>query len=221
MSPSTKPEKARMINLDDSGESPIECLFNPTEYSFTKTNTWTPEANSGKNVPELTFGGGASMTLSMQLFFDTYATGKDVRTVTNRIWKLMTISDKLTDSKNTKGRPPMVEFQWGRTWSFKAVITTITQKFTLFRSDGTPVRATLDVTFLQAKDGGKYPGQNPTTVVEPGYKRRVVKEGDSLDWIAFEEYGDSAMWRLIAETNGVDDPKKLRPGQVIAIAPLP
>jgi hypothetical protein len=156
----------------------------------------------------------------MQLFFDTYTTGKDVRETTNRIWKLMSISEKLTDMTNTKGRPPMVEFQWGKTWSFKAVITNISQKFTLFRYDGTPVRATVDVTFLQAKEEGHYPGQNPTTKGSPGYKRRVVKEGDSIDWIAYEEYGDSAMWRFIADTNNLGDPHRLRPGQVLAIAPM-
>ncbi len=217
---STKPEKAVIRNLDDGNEQPIEVLFNPNEYTFSKKNTWTKTEVIGKNVPQLEFGGGDSMSLKMQLFFDTYTTGKDVRETTNRIWKLMNISEKLTDMTNTKGRPPMVEFQWGKTWSFKAVITNISQKFTLFRYDGTPVRATVDVTFLQAKEEGHYPGQNPTTKGSPGYKRRVVKEGDSIDWIAYEEYGDSAMWRFIADTNNLGDPHRLRPGQVLAIAPM-
>ena len=216
-----KPVKAKIVNLDDASEQPIEVLFNPTEYTFSKNNTWTKTDVIGKNVPQLQFGGGDSMTLKMQLFFDTYTTGKDVRERTNRIWKLMNINDKLTDPKTGKGRPPEVEFQWGKTWSFKAVITEIKQVFTLFRYDGTPVRATLDVAFLQTKEGGKYPGQNPTTVGKPGYKRRVVKEGDSIDWIAYEEYGDSARWRFIAEINNLDNPRRLRPGQVLAIAPKP
>lgn len=188
---SDKPVKAKIVNLNDASEQPIEVLFNPNEYTFIKKNTWTKTDVIGKDVPQLQFGGGDSMTLRMQLFFDTYTTGKDVRQITNRIWKLMSINDKLTDPKTGKGRPPEVEFQWGKIVSFKAVITEIKQVFTLFRYDGTPVRATLDVTFLQAKEGGKYPGQNPTTVGKPGYKRRVVKEGDSIDWIAYEEYGDS------------------------------
>ncbi len=219
--PSSKPEKARIINLDDPREKPIECLFNPNQYTFSKSNTWSRKEVKGKNVPQLEFGGGDSMSLSMQLFFDTYTTGEDVRQTTNRIWKLMNINERLTDMTSIKGRPPMVEFQWGTTLSFKAVITNIIQKFTIFRYDGTPVRATLDVTFMQAKDAGKYPGQNPTTIGKPGYKRRVVREGDTIDWIAYDEYGESAMWRLIAETNNLDNPEKLKPGQVLAIAPPP
>jgi len=218
---STKPVKAAIHNLDEPKEEPIWALFNPNEYTFEKKNTWKKTKVTGKNVPLVEFGGGDSMTLKMQLFFDTYTTGEDVRQITDRIWKLMRISEKLTDMTNTKGRPPMVEFQWGETWSFKAVITEISQKFTLFRYDGTPVRATLDVTFLQAKEGKHYPGQNPTTKGSPGYKRRQVIEGDRIDWIAYEEYGDSALWRFIADTNNLGDPHRLRPGQVLAIAPRP
>ena len=49
--PSTKPEKARIINLDDSSEPPIECLFNPNEYTFSKKNTWSKGEVKGKMCP--------------------------------------------------------------------------------------------------------------------------------------------------------------------------
>jgi hypothetical protein len=217
--PGEKPAKAQIINLDNPTES-IECLFNPNEYTFSKQNTWNTKENIGKNVPQLEFGGGSSMTLKMELFFDTYTTGGDVSEITDRIWKLMYIDENATGMTSSKGRPPLVEFQWGSTWSFQAVITSITQKFTLFRHDGTPVRATLNVDFLQAKEDGKYPGQNPTTISYGGYRVRSVKEGDTLDQIAFEEYGDSTMWRYIADTNSLSNPLKLKLGQTLTIAPL-
>ncbi len=217
--PSAKPEKAVIMNLDEKGAMPIECLFNPTDYTFHKRNTWAKTEIRGGNVPQLEFSGGDSMTLKMTLFFDTYTTGGDVRLITDRIWKLMRVDESLTDMTSGQGRPPLVEFRWGATWSFQAVITDITQKFTLFRYDGTPVRATLDVLFTQAKEQGKYPGQNPTTVSVPGYKQRLVKDGETIDWIAFEEYGDASRWRYIAATNGIDDPLAIRPGQLLAIAP--
>jgi len=219
--PSAKPEKAVINNLDDKNEDPIECLFNPTDYAFHKRINWARTEIKGGNVPEIEFSGGDSMTLKMTLFFDTYAIGGDVREITNRIWKLTRVNEKLTDMTSVKGRPPLVEFRWGKTWSFQAVITDIAQKFTLFRYDGTPVRATLDVEFTQAKEEGKYPGQNPTTVSIPGYRQRVVKEGETIDWIAFEEYGDAGRWRYIAAINNLDDPLAISPGQRLAIAPLP
>ena len=160
------------------------------------------------------------MTLQMDLFFDTYEAGDDVRTkYTNKIWKLMMINKDKKD-KGHKGWPPLCEFRWGQSWSFKAVITSLSQKFTLFLANGTPVRSTMKVTFQQAVEEGKYPGQNPTTVTKPGYKTRRVKQGETLDWIAFDEYEDSTLWRFLADTNNLDDPMELTAGQVLAIAPI-
>ncbi len=38
---------AKIINLDGGG-SPIECMFNPKEYSFSKRNQWTPGKSKGQ-----------------------------------------------------------------------------------------------------------------------------------------------------------------------------
>jgi hypothetical protein len=151
-------ERAKIVNLETNEE--VNCLFNPNEYTFQRTNTWTQKKVKGENVPNLEFGGGASATLKMNLFLDTSTIGGDVRDTTKKVRKLMDIDEKATDMTTVKGRPPMVEFHWGKIWTFKAVITSFTEKCTLFRDDGVPVRATLDVTFLQAKEGGVSPATN-------------------------------------------------------------
>ncbi|HEX5546947.1 MAG TPA: hypothetical protein VFX24_06010 [Ktedonobacterales bacterium] len=208
---------AKIINLDGGG-SPIECMFNPKEYSFSKRNQWTAGKSKGSNMPQLEFGGGQPATLQMQLFFDTYAEGKDVRKeYTDSIWQLMMVDQKLKDPKNKKGRPPKVRFQWGSAWSFDAVITSVNQKFTLFLSDGTPVRATLDVSFQQIKDAALFPPQNPTSAGAGGERVWVVNEGDTLAWIAYKEYGDSNQWRRIADANRLTQVRRLVPGMALEI----
>ncbi len=197
----------------------VPCMFRPKEYSIAKQNRWQPGEVKGQAVPLLEFKGGSSSTLTMELFFDTYEKDEDVRQYTAQVFQLMMIDPLLTDPTTAKGRPPMVTFQWGPVISFRAVISNLTQKFTMFKSDGTPVRASLSVTFQEAMEMGRFPSQNPTSSSKIGYKTRVVKEGEYLDWIAFEEYGDANLWRLIAEVNNIDNPKDLVPGQVIAIVP--
>jgi nucleoid-associated protein YgaU len=49
----------------------------------------------------------------------------------------------------------------------------------------------------------------------------VVVEGQTLDWIAYQEYGSAAHWRHIADTNDLDDPRQLRSGQILNLVPLP
>lgn len=197
----------------------IRCSFNPNEYTVSKTNDWREKEIKGSPVPKLEFGGGKSQTLTLNLFFDTSLDGEDVRSETKKLFKMMNISVK--DRKTGKGRPPLVTCIWGRTRLFKAVITEIKQTFTLFRDDGTPVRANLTATFRQAEEEDLFPAQNPTTMGNPGYKQWLVKEGDTIDSIAFKEYGDSAMWRYIADTNRLNNPSRLRLGQILVIAPPP
>jgi nucleoid-associated protein YgaU len=88
----------------------------------------------------------------------------------------------------------------------------------MFKADGTPLRAEVTVNFVQTVTKPK--GQNPTSRSETR-KIWVVHEGETLDWIAYREYGDPAQWRHIAETNGLGNPKDLYPGQVLKLTPLP
>ncbi len=212
-----KPQKACITNLE-TGEQ-IECLFNPTEYAFAKSNQWEPVKILGDNVPLPKFVSGGAMTLRMTLFFDTTEQGTDVRQHTEKLLKLMQVDPKLRNNKSKKGRPPRCMFSWGRVWGFKAIISEMSQRFTYFKDDGTPLRATVDVTFTQVESQGTYPPQNPTTEGEPGQRTRIVRPGDRLDWLAYEEYGDPTLWRLIAEANDLDNPLELIPGQRLIIVP--
>ncbi len=222
---SGKLQKAYIYD-EDAKQTVVECLFNPAEYTFTKTNNWKSEDIVGGNVELMDFQGGGAMTLTLSLFFDTYSASdpkmldggkpKDVREFTEKVLNLMNVDPKLKDHSAHTGRPPRVSFRWGNTWSFKSVITNITQRFTMFLPDGRPVRATLDVTFRQVESQSTTRRQNPTSFAEV-QKIRVVGPGETIDSIAYQEYGDSARWRKIADYNELDDPLKLRPGQRLAI----
>src|SRR5690348_419250 len=213
--------KASFRNLD-TGDS-VPCMFNPPSYEFTKSNSWAQATAQGQNTPALfEFNGGQSADLTIDLFFDTHLTGEDVRSkYTNKVWQLALVNKDKVDANTGKSRPPLVEFSWGTSWSFKAVVVNVTQKFTLFLDDGTPTRAEVKVTLRQVEDAGKYPGQNPTSGGEAGQKVHVVQQRETLDIIAAREYGAPHHWRFIAEANGLEDPMRLRPGTVLSLPPLP
>jgi nucleoid-associated protein YgaU len=194
-------------------------MFNPHEYTLSKQNRWQRGETKGKNVPRLKFSQGGSQTLKLQLFFDTYADGIDVREHTDPLWDMMMVNTDKTNPRSNKSEPPTVSFQWGGL-DFGAVITNMTQKFTLFLQDGTPVRTTVDITLEQLVDEGDYPRQNPTSGGGDAHKTRVVQAGERIDLIAFQEYDDATQWRRIAEANGLTHPLRLRPGQRLAIPPL-
>ena len=210
-------EPAVIVNVD-TGE-PVRCMFNPHEYTLSKQNRWQRGETKGKNVPRLKFSQGGSQTLKLQLFFDTYADGTDVRLHTDPLWRMMMVNSDKTNPRSNKSEPPPVMFQWGGL-AFEAVITSMTQKFTLFLKDGTPARATVDITLEQLGDEEDFAGQNPTSGGGEAPKTRLVHAGERLDLIAYEEYEDATQWRRIAEANGLTHPLRLRPGQRLVVPPL-
>ena len=61
-------EKLEMTPLDKYGAK-IEArrfrvLFNPTTYAISSSATWEGKTSRGLNAPALTYGGGASRTLT-------------------------------------------------------------------------------------------------------------------------------------------------------------
>lgn len=199
----------------------IPCHFNPTEYTISRSVDWDIKTANGSDVPNATFKGGGKSSLSLSLLFDTLADGdsKDVREFTKPLWQAALIHEDEKNPVTGTGEPAQVVFMWGTTWSFQAVVTSIKQSYTLFKSDGTPVRSTVSLELTQVVDSKKHPKQNPTSTGISG-KIHVVRDGDRLDLIAATYYQKPTMWRPIAERNGIDNPRELWPGQRLVIPNL-
>src|ERR1035438_662909 len=103
----------------------------------------------------------------------------------------------------------------GRLWIQWPVVTQLTQRFTLFRADGTPVRATLTLEFTEYLDPKK-----DQLETDPEFTTRLFKRGDSLSAIAAEAYSDPTLWRVVAEANQLDDPRKIAIGVRLNIPKL-
>ena len=223
--PAAKPDKAKIIDAISQAEL-VSCLFNPSEFTVTRTNKWTAKQGGGDVFPKINFGGNEPATLQLQLLFDTYEAGTDVRQHTNRVMDLMKPSQGPRGG-GKRPEPPYVMFCWGGYQSFVGVVTKVQQKFILFTPKGTPVRAVLDVTLQQVEpdrsQGGQAPsgGQNPSSQGETGHRVRVVQQGDTIDLIAAQEYGDPGRWRLLADANALDNPRLLKPGTALVVPAVP
>jgi Contractile injection system tube protein/LysM domain len=216
------PAGFQRAQLEIEGGSPIDCWFNPTQYSIAKSNTWTTRPAVGASLPSTQFGGGNARELSVELLFDAGPDG-DVSGATDQLFQMMEVDPALDAGAPSQARPPTVKLSWGSFLSFKAVCRQLNVQFTLFRPDGAPTRATATLSLVQvAKDqrsgrGTRAPRQNPTTRADRLLRAHVVREGDSLQSIAYEHYGDPTRWRPIAEHNGIDDPLRLPRGRSLSI----
>jgi nucleoid-associated protein YgaU len=182
--------------------SEVPVLFYPSQYSQEKTVSY-PETDT-KQEHRIQFAGSNPETLSMNLFFDTYVTGEDVRTYTKKITDLM-----------EGNPPPVLKVVWGQL-NFPCVLERATKTFTMFRADGVPVRATLDVHFKEYVDPDLI-ATNSTS--QDTTKVQTVTSGDSLSSMASDAYGDPSKWRDIAAENNISNPRNLDSGQDVTIPP--
>jgi nucleoid-associated protein YgaU len=225
----------------------ISVPFNPNAYTISKSVMWGPPptdtsaASSGGgaaaapggagggassngpsnrelDAPPTSFNGGGGRTLVLRLFFDVseQGPGADVRTNTDQLVELTRIQQ--IEGKKV-GRPPVCKVSWGsqvtQDFPFVGVVTSLTQNFVYFESTGQPLRANVDITFTEFID----PEANKKQT-DPDFTTYVVRRGDTLSAIAARLYRNPALWRVIADANGIDDPKHLTIGARLAIPAL-
>lgn len=215
-------KKASIIIKKKSGDVTLSCHFNPDTYTVNRSVSWQFQPIIGGNVPTAEFKGGSNSTTSLKLLFDT--TGEeavtDVRDHTKKLWDATKIDQDAKNTTTNQGEPPHVVFIWGRSWSFEAVITSLSEEFVLFSEEGVPLRSNVNLSLTQVKDDTSFGRQNPTSGATPG-RVHTVREGDRLDLISAQYYKKATHWRYIAEQNGIDNPRQLKPGQRLVIRPLP
>jgi hypothetical protein len=204
-------DKATLTNVSVKGSDPIKVMFNPKELTIT-TNMLYPDISvPGLRTPLLQFVRGEARTLEAELFLDQSNSGESLAD------KLTAIRDFVTVTSDLHA-PPVCLFAWGDT-KFQGVMTEFKEKFSMFDEAGKVLRARVTVKMkayepanLQYTEINK---QSPDRT-----KTRAVRAGDRYDLIAAEEYGDPALWDVLAAANGDDRPRLLKPGRLIEIPPL-
>ena|SRR5947209_7851305 len=205
--------RARLVDIS-GGREPVqvEVLFNPTEYGIDRGASYAELQVPGLPTPVLQFVRGEAQTLSLELFLDR--TGED-GTVEDDLANLR----KFVEIDPGLHAPPVCQFQWGRAPFFQGVVTSLKEKYTLFDKYGRLLRARVTLTLKSYKSAAvqlrelKPKSPDHTHV-------RVLREGERLDQLAGEAYGNPRLWRVIAEENDIDRPRFVPTGTPLRIPAL-
>lgn len=214
---------ATLKNASKNGpEVPVK--FNPSEYSISRNMSYAEIQVPGLTTPLLQFVRGEAQTLSLELFLDQSDRVSAGKTAANQSDSPKGIENDLaalralvTIDKELHA-PPVVQFGWG-TEKFQGVVTGYTEKFVLFDLAGNALRARVTLQLkayvapdVQLKQLDKHSPDRTKT--------HVVREGERLDTIAADAYGDPAAWPAIARANGLTRPRILRVGALLVIPTL-
>jgi nucleoid-associated protein YgaU len=187
--------------------------FNPAQLAISQRTQWkaTPTA-AVRKAAKPQFLGAEPREMTVEIFLDS-SMKPNGNTVMKKVESLLLCCEVTSNSLAAKQpSPPWVVFEWGSfsTARFTAYVSSIETQYTLFGTTGVPIRATCQVALVEIP--GPTLGQNPTSGALTAQRVHRVVAGDSLQSLAWSEYGNANAWRVIAEANGIDDPSHLPTG---------
>ncbi|MFP5390726.1 MAG: CIS tube protein [Gammaproteobacteria bacterium] len=205
------PKKVVLQVVRPTGLPPITLLFNPSEYQLQKSNNFAEIGIPGLETPPLQYVRGSAKKLTTELLLDTSDTLEDVRRRTEPLQNLMKVNGELH-------APPIVRLVWDGE-VFLGVVESMTVTFVLFMPSGVPLRAKIGLALIEYRTVEQQIAETPRHSPDVE-KSHVVRRGDSLASVANLAYNDPTQWRVIAERNGIEDPRRLAPGQTLQIPRL-
>lgn len=220
------------FTITPEGGTGIIFPFNPKDLTISKTNKYSVRKIAKKDAGKPDFKGGGAFSISLKdLTFDTtesypWASASAGSNVHIEYIKPLL---NLMAYDETTFQPPLCEVTWG-SFNFEwgedseqplknCIVKNVDVQYTLFTDDLIPIRAIVSIDIEQGEDATP-PPQNPTSRTE-NRKTHIVMASETLDWIAYKEYGNPAYWRYLAQANNLSDPRNLRPGQILRIPKFP
>jgi len=212
----SKMVRAKLQAADGGGS--LDFTFNPTEYSVTKSAKWQAPPNKKDHAgSKPQYLGSEPQTISMQIFFDDWEPAKgDVTKHVDQLFAWCAPSKQSSSSK--KHQPSALTFFWGDNGQLadrKFYLEKVNVKYTMFGRTGNPLRATADISLKEISDPAG--PQNPTSGAINARRTHLISDGDTLQSIANEEYGNPNFWRGVAIFNAIDDPLRLSAGNRILL----
>lgn len=214
--------KAYLELVETTGPNPpssasgtkIEFQFNPSQIKLSRSAFWRPVRTNVRGAPTShEYKGPKPTSLSLEMFLDaSYEENGDVSGQVDDLLEACAPTERSAGAGTPL--PKFAIFGWDRVY-FRGFIEKVDVTYTMFRETGKPVRATCSIQLTETPPGRR--GQNPSSKAAGAQGAVQLVDGDTLAGLAYREYGDPSLWRLIAEANFIDDPIRVRPGMRLVI----
>ncbi len=191
-------------------------MINPEKYSHTYSVDYSEKQGQGTPDATIKYHKSTPQTISFELVFD--ATGVVSTSRTDLVSEVNNFKKLAYDYNGDIHSPNYLELNWGEALSFQCRLTSLAINYTLFKPDGTPLRARANVSFKEYQDPEKADSASATS---PDLTHLVtVIAGDTLPALTYRVYGDSAYYLQVARFNQLDNFRNLTPGTQIQFPPL-
>lgn len=203
---------------------PFSVYINPDKYKHDYKIVYNCTQAQGSNGGSPRFNRMPSETISFELVFD--GTGVVPSPLPgfqpftdDGITRQIEAFKSLVFTYNGKIHSPnFLKVAWG-TLLFKCRLASLGVDYTLFKPDGTPLRARAQVSLTEYTDPKELAKE--ATKSSPDMSHLVtVKAGDTLPLLCFRIYGSSIYYPQVAKANGLSCFRYLTPGSRLLFPPL-
>ena len=222
-------EKAELIEIDAdqfviNPDKRTKVQFNPETLKVSFSNQLkTPDGGGDQTGTAARQFVGAGVTkLSLQLWFDVTAPARDlpevndVRKLTSRVAYFITPREVSKGSK--KMVPPIVRFIWG-SFQFDGMMDALEESLEMFSPDGRPLRAGVTLSLSQQRIQFMFFDEKKSLQMRRMGKAGTrpmaqASSGSTVQKMA-SDAGRPDDWQSIAAANGIENPRRLEPGQLV------
>lgn len=202
--------------------NPFSVWVNPGSYTYKRNARYGDRQAQGASGPSPQFNRIAEEEVSFELLFD--ATG-----VVPPVWGPSTydkgvatgiaqLTALISNVNGTIHSPNYLILSWAQL-QFRCVLVSMSVNYTLFRPDGTPLRAKVALNFESFTDEtalAKEAGEESPDVTH----LVTVAAGDTLPLLCYRIYGDSRYYMKVAAFNDLPGFRALAPGEQLVFPPL-
>ena len=214
-------DKIKIIGFKEATESSLGVpfsvyigMFNPEKYSVTTEVVYNHDRRHGGTASECTFNRIEPRTFSFEFLVDGTGASGEKREVLADIILFRATCGFI----GITHRPTYLIIQWG-TFLARCVLTSLTIDYTLFRPDGTPLRATLKASFTEYTTPALEQLQNFLSSPDVTHVRTITAT-DRLDLVSYNIYKDSKYYMELARVNSLNNFRKLKIGDKLVFPPL-
>ena len=193
----------------------FDAYVNPNEITIAYEVEYDSAQGAGTTGSRMNFKKMKPGDLSLTFFIDgTGANGRPID-VQEKVEKFQTV----TGYNGEIHRPNYLKVVWGTLQVKRCVLKSASIAYKLFKPDGIPLRAVVTAAFTDSADDQTRVALAQDESADLTHLR-VVKAGDTLPLLCDRVYGDPFMYLQVAEANGIDDFRALKPGMRIFFPPV-
>jgi hypothetical protein len=200
-----------------SAEDTFQVWLNPSSYSRSFSNDWTPMPIPGSPGQTLLFNSNSETISLSELMVDntlttTQSISRDVATYCEDL------KEGLQGYFGTEHRPKYTKVTWG-TLIFTGVCENVNIDYTLFDTSGSPIRAKVSVKLKKTANRKTVAAEAATSSPDLTHARSV-KAGDNLALMSNNIYKDSTYYLELARINNLNSVFDIKPGDQILFPPI-